>query len=71
MKNLITSEMSKETLSFVTAEIHQVHALCDRAAVPREIDGELLSMAQRVACLELCYAGLIKRIGKDPVTVIH
>lgn len=56
---------------FYILEALQSHALCDRALIPRRINGELLSMAQRVAVLERCYAGLAARLGMDPAVVIQ
>jgi len=58
-------EMSKETFSFVTKEVSTVHSVCDRAMIPREVEGELLSMAQRVHVLERCYREMVMRLGKD------
>lgn len=62
--------MSK-TIQFAIAEALTIHAICDRALVPREIQGELLSMAQRVHVLERCYAGMVGRAGMDAPTVNH
>lgn len=67
---MTTPKYSPETLALFTAECLQVHALCDRAAVPRVINGSAMSMAQRVAILEGVYRGLVSRIGSSP-TVIH
>lgn len=53
--------IDQATLDFFTAESLQIHALCDRADVPREVEGEVLSMAQRVSVLEGVYRGLLQR----------
>ena len=58
-------------IEFATQEILCVHALCDRAGVPREMNEELLSMSQRVAVLERCYAGMVLRLGMDYVSTQH
>ena len=50
-------------LHFFTDECEQVHALCDHALVPRDIDGSRLSFAQRVAILHGAYIGLAGRVG--------
>lgn len=68
---MTTPSHSPETLAFFTNECLQVHALCDRALVPRVIDGSVLSMAQRVAVLEGVCRGLVDRLGKDPATVMQ
>lgn len=60
-----------DTVAFATAEFDAIHALCDRALVPRTVLGELLSASQRVAVLEGCYVGLAARLGMDPPSVIH
>ena len=59
------------SVDFILAEINTVHALCDRALVPRESEGEILSMSQRVNCLEACYRGVIRDLGKFDPTVLH
>lgn len=59
--------IDKATMEFFVAECLQMHALCDRSVVPRVIDGCVLSMAQRVAILEGCYHGLVKRLGREPL----
>lgn len=63
--------MSPDTIEFFTQECLQVHALCDRALVPRVIDGSVLSMAQRVAVLEGVLRGLVENLGKNPPTTIQ
>ena len=64
------AEISQESLLFIHAEVDQVHALCDRAQVPRLINEELLSMAQRVAVLEGVQRGLVAQLGRvHPVTI--
>lgn len=65
------AEVSEEALSFVTNEVEMVHSLCDRGQVPRAIDGEVLSMAQRVAVLEGVQRGLVARLGMEHPIVIH
>ena len=40
-----------ELMAFHTAECNRIHELCDNALVPREVDGQRLSMAQRVEVL--------------------
>lgn len=63
---------SRETIvGFYIAECEGVHALCDRAQVPMDIDGERLTMCQRVTYLERAYQQLIRRIGADPLTIFH
>jgi len=59
------------TLDFCRKEIELVHALCDRAQVAREVDGELLSMSQRVTVLEHVCAGLVQRLGMEPLSTSH
>ena len=65
------AEVSEESMSFITNEVLQVHVLCDRAQVPRVIDGELLSMAQRVAVLEGVQRGLVAQMGRVHPVAIH
>lgn len=60
-----------DPIKFATEEILAVHAMCDRALVPRESEGETLSMSQRVNVLEICFRGLIRDIGKIDPTVFH
>lgn len=62
---------SLSAIAFVTAEVDQVHAFCDRALVPRWINGVVLSMAQRVGVLEGCYVGLAGRLGMNPPSTLH
>ena len=63
---------SRETIvGFYLAECEGVHALCDRAKVPTELDGERLSMCQRVNYLEMAYQQLIRRIGAVPLATPH
>ena len=64
-------KITEETYQFVTEEVLMVHGVCDRALVPREVDGEILSMSQRVQTLELCYVRLVKKLGMAPPSVIH
>jgi hypothetical protein len=59
----MTAGESKAIISFAAMEILEVHTLCDRAHVPTEINGELLSVSQRVNILERCYVGLVKHFG--------
>jgi hypothetical protein len=54
-----------------TAEANQIHALCDRAAVPRIVEGTTMSISQRVAILEGVCRGLVERLGQDPVHTIQ
>lgn len=63
--------MNAASVQFVTDEILVVHALCDRALVPRLIESSLLSMSQRVAILEGCYVGLVARLGMDAPSASH
>lgn len=56
-------QLTSEAYQFVLEEINATHALCDRCEVPREIDGSLLSFAQRVAIMAGVQAGLLSRIG--------
>mgnify|MGYP003640444187 CR=1 FL=1 len=64
------AQISDEAYSFLTKEVLQVHALCDRAQVPREIDAESLSMAQRVSILEGVQRGLTAQLGvKHPINI--
>ena len=64
-------EFSEEALAFIHNEVDMVHTLCDRAQVPRIIDGELLSMAQRVAVLEGVQRGLVAQMGREHPVKIH
>jgi hypothetical protein len=63
--------LDEATYALIRAEINAVHALCDRALVPRVSEGETLSMAQRVNVMESCYRGVIRDIGKVDPTVLH
>lgn len=63
--------MELNTIELAILEAHQIHAVCDLALVPRRVNGEPLSMAQRVTVLERCYAGLAHRLGMDPPSVSH
>ena len=63
--------VEQSSFDFFLKECEQVHALCDRALVAREIDGSVLSMAQRVAILESVCQGLVSRLGMKPLTTIH
>ena len=63
--------MELDAIAFATQEALQVHAVCDRALVPRKVNGEVLSMAQRVTVLERCYVGLAGRLGMEPPTTSH
>ena len=58
-----TAVVSIEALEFVTNEVNAVHALCDRVLIPRKVEGESLSMAQRVATLECLYRDMVRRLG--------
>lgn len=58
-------------LAFHTAEIEQIHALCERAGVPEVIGGVTLSIAQRVAILEGAYRGLIVKFTTRPEIPFH
>lgn len=40
-------------LRLAKAEFDTIHAVCDRALIPREANGEKLSAAQRVQTIEL------------------
>lgn len=63
-------QISEEAYSFISEEVLKVHALCDRAQVPRHIDGELLSMSQRVTILEGVQRELTARLGvKHPINI--
>ena len=55
--------IDQSTLDFFSAECAQVHALCDHALVPRDLDGSGLSFTQRVAILHGAYIGLAGRVG--------
>lgn len=59
-------KLSKEALKFVTDEVLTVHELCDRANVPRDIEGELLSMSQRVAILGQGFRRLVVYFNSKP-----
>lgn len=43
---------SINVLELATKEFDIIHVLCDRAEVPRFVDGEKMSASQRVAILE-------------------
>lgn len=55
---------SIDVLELATKEFDVIHALCDRAEVPRLVEGAKMSASQRVAILEGAWAGLSKQIGK-------
>lgn len=44
-----------------TAEVLAIHASCDRAAIPRELDEDdlPLSVSERVAIMTLAYTSLV------------
>lgn len=63
--------MEINVLTLAIKEAHQIHAVCDRALVPRKVNGELLTMAQRVTVLERCYVGLTSRLGMEPPSTSH
>ena len=69
MQEVIT--LSPASYQFISEEVLMVHALCDRALVPRVTDGEILSMAQRVNVLEICYRRLVRDVGKVDPTAFH
>lgn len=56
--------IKKTTTTFVTQEIIEVHRQADRAGVPRLMDGQQLSMAQRVSFMASRLAGL--GLTQDP-----
>lgn len=60
--------MNESLIEFYTREALEIHALCDRAGVPSEVDGARLSMAQRVAVMEGVLSNLIARTGMVRVT---
>lgn len=64
-------QIDQATLDFFAAEALQIHALCDRSNVPREVNGTAMSMAQRVAILEGVCQGLVSRLGMDPLHTLH
>ena len=63
--------LTQAAFDFILGEIELVHALCDRAGVARDIDGEILSMAQRVTVLESVCSGLVGRLGMEPLHTSH
>jgi hypothetical protein len=63
--------ISNGALRFITEEANEIHSLCDSAFVPREINGESLSMSQRVTILTSVYLGLVKRIGAPKGPSLH
>ena len=63
--------MKLDAIALATQEALLIHALCDRALVPRISEGETLSMAQRVNVLETCYRGVIRDLGKIDPTFLH
>ena len=67
-----TTPMSPDTMAFFTAECHQVHALCDRAQVPRTAeDGSVFSMSQRVCVMENVLQGMVARAGCPPMNTFQ
>ena len=60
-----------DSYAFFLAEVDAIHTLCDRALIPRTVEGELLSMSQRVTVLENCYRGVIRDLGKVDPTTFH
>jgi hypothetical protein len=52
-------------LKLAQAEFDVMHAVCDRAEIPREHDGEKLSCAQRVNAMEICLAQLREKYTGD------
>lgn len=64
--------ISQATLDFFTAESLQIHAVCDRALVPRVAeDGSVFSMAQRVCVMEGVLQGMVGLLGQGPMTTEH
>lgn len=55
-------------MQLAEAEFAQMHGLMDRCQVPTHGNGEKLSAAQRVAVLVNVHEGLLKSLGKEPVT---
>ena len=47
-KKNVTMTMTKQAFDFIYGEINAVHDFMDTAAVPREFNGAVLSMSQRV-----------------------
>lgn len=64
-------KLNSDVFAFFCNEAEQVHALCDKARVPRIVDGSEMSMAQRVAILEGAYRGLAVRVGMEPPSIEH
>lgn len=58
----------EEIMRLAEAEFLQVHALCDRCNVPRNLEGAEFSAAQRVAILAGVAEGLMRQVGSKPVT---
>ena len=58
-------------LQFYLAEVECVHALCDRAGVPRIVKDSAMSMSQRVTILEGVYRGLLAKVGLPPKATIQ
>lgn len=44
--------LAGDVIAFWTAEADRIHELCDRVLVPREVNGQKLSMSQRVEVME-------------------
>lgn len=57
---------SDAVLDLFTAECNTIHALCDERQVPREFDGQALSMAQRVEILAAVNRAFVRSIGHSP-----
>lgn len=55
-------------MRLTVAEFLQIHALCDRCSVPRELEGTKFSVAQRVAILAGVAEGPMRQVGSEPVT---
>jgi len=63
--------ISTATLDYFTEESLAIHALCDRAGIPREFDGQALSMSQRVGVMEEGFRDLITTLTKTPPTTLQ
>lgn len=72
MKAAKNTEAMTSVMNLALREFDMIHALCDRANVPRIFEGEKLSAAQRVTILEGSWRGLMCSYrGAPPRAVEH
>jgi hypothetical protein len=59
------SPTTVDVIAFYTREALVSHALLDRIKVPKEVNGEKLSLSQRVNIAVGTVEGLMRRFGMD------